>query len=183
ERIKSVWIVQDQHYMCTLLHPSLKYFEIAPNEKSKAIALVRQELLKRSLPLSNNITATDHEGVATNLLIIIDKSKLITSNYLLTRCFDQLPLVPKPVLTPTSELDNYMSSDIQVCENDDVLLFWKENTELFPILSSMVRDLFAIPASNTTVESSTKMFFDAEFSIIIFIVPYNEQSIKVKHIL
>ncbi|CAF4800476.1 unnamed protein product, partial [Rotaria socialis] len=76
--------------MCTLLHPSLKHFEKAPNEKSKAIALVRQELLKRSLPLSNNITATDREGVATNPLIMIDKSKLITSNYLLTRCFDQL---------------------------------------------------------------------------------------------
>ncbi|CAF4723209.1 unnamed protein product, partial [Rotaria socialis] len=152
ERIKSVWIVQDQHYMCTLLHPSLKHFEIAPNEKSIAIVLVRQELLKRSLPLSNNITAIDHEGVATNPLIMIDKSKLITSNYLLTRCFDQLPLIPKPVLTPTSELDNYMSSDIHLRENDHVLLFWKENTELFPILSSMVHDLFAIPASNTTVE-------------------------------
>ncbi|CAM4863240.1 unnamed protein product [Rotaria socialis] len=139
-------------YVYTILHPSLKHFEIAPNEKSKAIALVRQELLKRSLPLSNNITATDHEGVATNPLIMIDKSKLITSNYLLTRCFDQRPLIPKPVLTPTSELDNYMSSDIQLRENDNVLLFWKENTELFPILSSMVRDLFAIPASNTTVE-------------------------------
>ncbi|CAF3353937.1 unnamed protein product, partial [Rotaria socialis] len=45
-----------------------------------------------------------------------------------------------------------MSSDIHLRENDHVLLFWKENTELFPILSSMVRDLFAITASNTTVE-------------------------------
>ncbi|CAM2723846.1 unnamed protein product [Rotaria socialis] len=45
-----------------------------------------------------------------------------------------------------------MSSDIHLRENDHVLLFWKENTELFPILSSMVHDLFAIPASNTTVE-------------------------------
>ncbi|CAF4609941.1 unnamed protein product [Rotaria socialis] len=86
---------------------------------------------------------------------MIDKSKLITSNYLLTRCFDKLPLIPKPVLTPTSELDNYMSSDIHLRENDDILLFWKENTELFPILSSMVRDLFAILASNTTVESDS----------------------------
>ncbi|CAF2058642.1 unnamed protein product [Rotaria magnacalcarata] len=83
---------------------------------------------------------------------MIDKSKPITSNYLLTRCFDQPPLIPKPVLTPTSELDNYMSLDIQLRENDDVLLFWKENIELFPILSSMVCDLFATPASNTTVE-------------------------------
>ncbi|CAF4823929.1 unnamed protein product, partial [Rotaria magnacalcarata] len=60
---------------------------------------------------------------------MIDKSKPITSNYLLTRCFDQTPLIPKPVLTPTSELDNYMSLDIQLRENDDVLLFWKENIE------------------------------------------------------
>ncbi|CAM4913863.1 unnamed protein product [Rotaria socialis] len=83
---------------------------------------------------------------------MIDKSKPITSNYLLTRCFNQVPLIPKPALTPTSELDNYMSLEIQFREDDDVLFFWKENTELFPMLSSMVRDFFAIPTSNTTVE-------------------------------
>ncbi|CAF4676373.1 unnamed protein product [Rotaria socialis] len=68
---------------------------------------------------------------------MIDKSKPITSNYLLTRCFNQVPLIPKPALTPTSELDNDMSLEIQLREDDDVLFFWKENTELFPMLSSM----------------------------------------------
>ncbi|CAF2156656.1 unnamed protein product [Rotaria magnacalcarata] len=103
ERIKSVWILQDQHYMCTLLHPSLKHFEIAPNEKSKASGLIRQELSKRSSASSSNITATDPKGVATNPLIMIDKSKTITSNYLLTRCFDQEPLIPMPASNTTVE--------------------------------------------------------------------------------
>ncbi|CAF4452506.1 unnamed protein product [Rotaria socialis] len=69
---------------------------------------------------------------------MIDKSKPITSNYLLTRCFNQVPLIPKSALTPTSELDNYMSLEIQLREDDDVLFFWKGNTELFPMLSSMI---------------------------------------------
>ncbi|CAF2974496.1 unnamed protein product [Rotaria socialis] len=52
--------------------------------------------------------------------------------------FFVVPLIPKPALTPTSELDNYMSLEIQFREDDDVLFFWKENTELFPMLSSMI---------------------------------------------
>ncbi|CAM4952529.1 unnamed protein product [Rotaria socialis] len=58
DELKELKFFVDQSYMCALLHPSLKHFEIAPNEKSEAIGLVRQELLKRSSSLSN-ITATD----------------------------------------------------------------------------------------------------------------------------
>ncbi|CAF3642774.1 unnamed protein product [Rotaria socialis] len=137
ERIKSVWILQDQHYMCTLLHPSLKHFEIAPNEKSKAIGLVRQEFLKRSSSSSSsNIAATDPKGVATNPLIMINKSK--------------------PALTQRSELDSYMSLDVDLRENDDVLLFWKENTELFPILSSMVEAIDHV--TDNSIESDEPLF-------------------------
>ncbi|CAF1408262.1 unnamed protein product, partial [Rotaria magnacalcarata] len=61
---------------------------------SKASGLIRQELSKRSSASSSNITATDPKGVATNPLIMIDKLKTIIFNYLLTRCFDQEPLIP-----------------------------------------------------------------------------------------
>ncbi|CAF3656976.1 unnamed protein product [Rotaria socialis] len=41
ERIKSVWILQDQHYIFTFLHPRLKRFDAAPYEKDIAFDLVK----------------------------------------------------------------------------------------------------------------------------------------------
>jgi hypothetical protein len=132
--------------MCTLLHPSLKHFEIAPNEKTKAFNLVKQELLKRTPAPALNA------NIVLTAPVVRDTTAAATSHSLLTRCFDQ----PQPKLISTStsanELENYMALDTQISENDDVLLFWKENTKLFPQLSTIVRDLFAIPASNTIVE-------------------------------
>ncbi|CAF2561878.1 unnamed protein product [Rotaria sp. Silwood2] len=152
QRIKLVWILQDQHYMSTLLHSSLKHFQISPNEKSKAISLVKQELLKRAPPQSVDVASADSKPVVENSSVTFETTKLATSNGLLTLCFDQPKVISKPVLTPLNELDNYMALDTQFHENGDILLFWKENAELFPILSSIVRDLFSIPASDTGVE-------------------------------
>ena len=36
ERIKKAWILQDQHYICALLHPPLNNFDQAPTDKVKA---------------------------------------------------------------------------------------------------------------------------------------------------
>ncbi|CAF4940274.1 unnamed protein product [Rotaria sp. Silwood1] len=147
ERIKSIWIPQDQHYMSTLLHPSLKHFHIAPHEQSKAIKLVKQELLKRtSIPVV--VAATDSKTGTSTTSSTFNTSTPVPSNDLLGRCFDQ----PQPVVKLANELDDYMALETQLHETDDVLLFWKENAKTFPVLSSIVRDLFAIPASNTSVE-------------------------------
>ena len=45
-----------------------------------------------------------------------------------------------------------MALDIFLHEKDDVLIFWKEHSTKFPMLSSIVGDLYAIPGSNTIVE-------------------------------
>jgi hypothetical protein len=45
-----------------------------------------------------------------------------------------------------------MSLNIQISEKDDVFAFWKENSKSFPLLSLVVRKIYAIPASNTSVE-------------------------------
>ncbi|CAF4085749.1 unnamed protein product [Rotaria sordida] len=147
ERIKSIWIPQDQHYMSTLLHPSLKHFHIAPHEKNKAIKLVKQQLLKRtSIPVV--VAATDSQTGTSTTSSTFNTSTAVPSNDLLGRCFDQ----SQPVVKLANELDDYMLLETQLHETDDVLLFWKENAKNFPVLSSIVRDIFAIPASNTSVE-------------------------------
>ncbi|CAF1398655.1 unnamed protein product, partial [Didymodactylos carnosus] len=161
ERIKSAWILQNQHFISTLLHPSLKHFHKAPNGKYKALDLVKQEILKRTLasPIYDNTTS---ELATTTDSITFDTTTPSNSNNLLARCFDQ----PKPpsssTSTPFDELDSYMALDQQINENDDVLLFWKENAKSFPILSLIVRDLYAIPASNTIVE---RLFSSSENTV------------------
>ncbi|CAF2232982.1 unnamed protein product [Rotaria magnacalcarata] len=84
-RIKSAWIPQEQHYICTLLHPSLKHFHAAPNEKNKALKIIRKELLSRT---SNVISATGKSSTAvargvTNTVNNVENSV----NNLLTRLF------------------------------------------------------------------------------------------------
>ena len=46
----------------------------------------------------------------------------------------------------------YMALDMFLHEKDDVLLFWKEHSTKLPMLSSIVRNLYAIPTSNAIVE-------------------------------
>ena len=124
ERIKSVWILRDQYYMSTLLHPSLKLFHISPNEKPNAITLVKQELLKLVLlPSSSNVTDTDSRSVLQNSLITLKTLNCVTSNDLLTQCFDQKSIVSEFTATPADEIDNYMVLNTQPEETNDVLLF------------------------------------------------------------
>ncbi|CAF1548897.1 unnamed protein product, partial [Adineta ricciae] len=57
ERIKLAWIPQDEHYIATLLHPSLKHFDTSPKDKDKAINLVKNELLKH-VPVVDDTSQT-----------------------------------------------------------------------------------------------------------------------------
>ncbi|CAF1588336.1 unnamed protein product [Rotaria magnacalcarata] len=146
-----VWVLQDQHFMSTLLHPSLKHFHIAPNKQKKAFDLVKQELLER-VWISDGATDTASKAITTAISNKRHTTPTVNSNDLLTRCFDKPQ--PKPISTPTpvTELDNYMALDEIIDETEDVLLFWKRHAQSFPTLSIIVRDLFSIPASNTIVE-------------------------------
>ena len=145
ELIKTIWTLQHQQYMSTLLHPSLKHFQIAPHEKDKVIKLVKQELVKRT---SLAQVVTDSNTINKPTSTTCNPPPPVSSDDLLSRCFDQ----PLPVAKVDDELDHYMALDVFLHEKDDVLMFWKEHSTKFPMLSSIVRDLYAIPASNTIVE-------------------------------
>ncbi|CAF3564700.1 unnamed protein product, partial [Rotaria sp. Silwood2] len=52
------------------------------------------------------------------------------------------------------ELELYLASTcvLKEEENDDVLSYWKQNEHLYPTIAYISRRIFAIPASNTSVE-------------------------------
>ncbi|CAF4717637.1 unnamed protein product, partial [Rotaria sp. Silwood2] len=149
KRIQDIWILQNIHYITTFLHSSMKNFHVNLDLQEKAIELVQQEMLKRQpTAASNTFTPTATTSACTNAL----NSKSTASKGLLSSCFD----IPKIDLKSTSpsydELKEYMTLDVQLTEQDDILQFWLQQKSKFPILFSVVQDFYAVPASNTSIE-------------------------------
>ncbi|CAF4082991.1 unnamed protein product [Rotaria sp. Silwood2] len=149
KRIQDIWIFQNIHYITTFLHSSMKNFHVNLDLQEKAIELVQQEMLKRQPTApSNTFTPTATTSACTNAL----DSKSTASKDLLSSCFD----IPKIDLKSTSpsydELKEYMTLDVQLTEQDDILQFWLQQKSKFPILFSVVQDFYAVPASNTSIE-------------------------------
>lgn len=144
--------MHEVHYMSTLLHPSLKRFQIAPDEKQKAIDLVKSEMLKRQSCSSDgpsDINITYCSSTKSK-----QQQPLSTTQNLLSQCFD-LPIEDQDSVSASpfdKELVDYMALNVTLKPNDDVLLFWKNYEKFFPILASIVASIYSIPASNTTVE-------------------------------
>ncbi|CAF1416450.1 unnamed protein product, partial [Rotaria magnacalcarata] len=137
ERIKTAWILQDQHYMCTLLHPLLKNFDIAPNERAKAFDLVKKELLAR-VSSSHTIANTSSGNInTTTTTTTTNTTTSLASNDLLSFCFDRPQQKIISNSTPLNELYDYMTLDVQINECDDILSFWKANVKSFPTLSAI----------------------------------------------
>jgi hypothetical protein len=139
------------HYITTLLHPTFKPFGMNPHLKTKAIDLVKKEILQRYLLSTNNGSSTT---VTSLVSTSTSDTQLTHSSSLLSKCFDLSTITQTPSSTsaPFDELDEYMNLNIRLNENDDILLFWLQHQSKFPILTSIVQDYFAVPASNTIVE-------------------------------
>ncbi|CAF3972605.1 unnamed protein product [Rotaria sp. Silwood1] len=126
-RLKTVWVSQDVHYISCLLHPSLKQFQIASHENSKAVDLVKAELLKRQSSTYSGSSIINITSCSSTKRLTTSKSQQLTptTQNILLECFDHraedkdLVLVP----SPEEELIQYLSSNITVEPDDDVLLF------------------------------------------------------------
>ncbi|CAF3172584.1 unnamed protein product [Rotaria sp. Silwood2] len=149
KRIQDIWILQNIHYITTFLHPSMKNFHVNLDLQEKAIELVQQEMLKRQPTAPSNIfTPTATTSACTNAL----DSKSTASKGLLSSCFD-IPKIDLKLTSPSyDELKEYLTLDVQLTEQDDILQFWLQQKSKFPILFSIVQDFYAVPASNTSIE-------------------------------
>ncbi|CAF1677362.1 unnamed protein product [Rotaria magnacalcarata] len=148
-RIEDVWILHGVHYITTLLHPLFKNFRMNPHLKTKAIDLVKNEILKRHLLSNNNNSSTIAASVVFTSTSDIPS---INSNSLLSKCFDLPTTTQKLASTSFDELDEYLNLNVEFHDDDDILIFWSQHQSKFPIIASIVQDYYAIPASNTVVE-------------------------------
>ncbi|CAF1306456.1 unnamed protein product [Rotaria sordida] len=145
-----MWIPQDEHLLATILHPQLKHFDKNPSHKSRAMQVLQKEIHKRT---TANSSSSSFDSSSTPITINTKKN-------LLSLCFDD----PRSPTSTVDEFASWMSSTLTLDdeENDDILGFWSYHNQSFPIISTIVRDIFAIPASNMTVE---RLFSISKYTI------------------
>jgi hypothetical protein len=153
-RLNNNWPITDEHRLATILHPKFKKFECSPNEKEKSINVLKSQFQKIISSSCTNSLASKH-------VVVQSSSSNTTSkpNNLLSQCFDAKVKVVDERLNPLQEIDDYLNFEFDesyyIYDNSgdiDILLFWKKQEHLFPILSSLAKVIFAIPSSNTIVE-------------------------------
>jgi hypothetical protein len=138
----------------------MKNFENFPDEKENAIAELKLAFDRElsisssssiSILNSNQVSSLSSSSESTN-------STTSTNKSLLTQCFDSI--VNTTVKSPNQyqEIDDYFNVTDSYYENYyedddiDVLSYWREKQNQFPVLAVLAKQIYAIPASNTVVE-------------------------------
>ncbi|CAF1436953.1 unnamed protein product [Adineta ricciae] len=152
KRIEKCWILEDEHYLATIVHPRLKHFHMgAPGDKEKAVHLLKLAIQNQitSKPTSSNLSP--FPDTTANNMPCNKYSNLSNGKSLLAQCFDQ---VSNPEPFHIVECEEYLNSTTNSDENDDdnILEYWTKQQNRFPNIHSLARKVLAIPASNTEVE-------------------------------
>ena len=147
-RILTKWIPQDEHLLGTILHPQLEHFDKNPSDKSRAMQLLQNEIEKRAK--TSHPTSCTSSAISLSTSSQQDKPTESKKKNFSSYCLDD----PRSPQSFTDEFATWMSSTLtgNDGEIDHVLQFWSHNGKSFAIISSILRDIFAIPASNTMVE-------------------------------
>jgi hypothetical protein len=128
-RIENSWILEDEHYLATIVHPRLKHFQMAaPSDKERAIRLLKLAIQNRisSQTVSSSTLSYSFNQSPINNLSSGRYSTSIEGKNLLARCFDQV-LSPTPLYL--NECEAYLNSTTTIGENgnddDDSELFFQ----------------------------------------------------------
>ncbi len=156
-RLNNAWPITDEHRLATILHPKFKKFECSPDEKEESINVLKSQFQKHQTIIFSSCT----NSLVLKHVVVQSPSSNTTakSNNLLSQCFDAKVKVVDERLSPLQEIDDYLNFEFDesyyIYDNSgdiDILLFWKKQQHLFPILSSLAKVIFAIPSSNTIIE-------------------------------
>lgn len=154
KELPDYWIVQDIHYIATMLHPNLKSFNHTPQQRYHAETLLQLEFEKyqdshpppSSSNENNKRKPIHHQKNSKSLSSLDDIFDLPTSS-------DELSDEPK-----SSELDKYLKDKTKIPKNMNVLMYWNDNKLLYPTLYQIAKRVLSIPATNTSIE---RLFSDS----------------------
>ena len=151
QHIEDYWILQDEHWLALLCHPKFRQLHFCDRkQKKKVYDLLRAELKHRShqpSPHTQQISFSTAAPILTTCIHLPSKASAARDDI-----FDELYDRPSTHVGSKCELDDYLSADFVESELIDLISFWKNNAERFPIISSLAIELLCIPASNTAVE-------------------------------
>ncbi|CAF1638254.1 unnamed protein product [Adineta ricciae] len=156
-RLNNAWPITDEHRLATILHPKFRKFKCSSNEKETAINVLKSKFQKHHATISSSCT----NPLASKHVVLQSSSSNTTPKpkNLLSQCFDTKVKALGERSNPFQEIDDYFNDEsdesfylYDSSDDIDVLLFWKNHQHLFPILSLLAKEIFAIPASNTIVE-------------------------------
>ena len=108
--MKGAWVLQDEHYLATVLHPKLKHLQMgAPGDREKAVRLLNLAIEKQTTShavSSSGLSRQRHETSSTDHSTG-DRSHTPEKKNLLARCFDQ---ASGPISLLEHECDEYLKS-------------------------------------------------------------------------
>jgi hypothetical protein len=157
---KTMFTLEDVHWIAATLNPRTRMLKHATDaERAHAHSLVRRELTKimeteKSDDRSVEPLATDNSSPSLR-----KKLKSYTNQF-----DDDTDYSESEKLTATMrsrrELEIYLQmklqknphEDVDATNEDNPLLFWKEQQHLLPNLSKLARKTFSVPASSAAVE-------------------------------
>ena len=162
------WEISNEHIIATLIHPNLKHIQMCPHLKERAISLLKEEMVKCERGLSTITSTVAHAQTptasSTCSSLSSSSSASINTNSFSARKRLLLEIYDKPIEIPVKtnieqELELYITSTCILKEeeeeeddDDNVLSYWKQNENLYPIIAYISRRILAIPASNTSFE-------------------------------
>ena len=151
-----------EHGIETILHPKLKKFDCCYDEKENAHSALKFEFDKyqSGVSMSSVCLLNPNQSMSSPSSNTGTVTITLNSKNFLTQCSDTIAGTNAKAQNPYQEIDDYLNSDVSSDDNNsyyvdgdiDVLSYWKQKRRQFPGLSSIAKQIYAIPASNTIIE-------------------------------
>ena len=157
--LKAMFTLHDLHWIAATLNPRTRMLKLATDtERAHAHSLVRSEWAKIiEVDQVNDSTAVQSSTAVMPPSPPKKKFKSYTAQFNDDGDYSQSHESATGIVRARHELDMYLQLNLTKCmypndDEDNPLLFWKEQESVLPNLSKLAKKTFCIPASSAAVE-------------------------------
>jgi hypothetical protein len=107
--MENAWILEDEHYLATILHPRLKHFQTgALGDRERAVQLLKTTIQQQVTSSTVSSSHPSHQINGSSSRILHSGNATVHERKnVLARCFDQ---VSSPLPSYLRECDEYLNS-------------------------------------------------------------------------
>ncbi|CAM4753206.1 unnamed protein product [Rotaria magnacalcarata] len=138
-------LISVKKFIATILHPQLTHFDKTPADKTRAMQLLQNEIVKRANQNKlSSFSSTSNSSSCTPIILSLPTSSSeqtateTKKKSLLSLCFGD----PRSPTSIVDEFASWMSSTLVLNdeEKDDVLGFWSHHGKSFCIISTIISE-------------------------------------------